>query len=460
MYSTANQREYKYQITDRDRGHMRGKKPEMEVPDEYPQALDASVLSEQAQRMQQFLLNRVIGQERAVKEFVHVYQQISIGMNKENRPAGVFLFTGPTGTGKTHLVKSVAEFLFGKANALTRIDCGEFQHSHEVSKLIGAPPGYVGYSESKAIRLSQENLDKFQTDKCKMNILLLDEIEEAHESLYSAILQILDAGRLTLGNGNETDFTQTIVVMTSNIGEKETQKMLSGGIIGLKPEADLVKTDEDVYKASKAAAAKHFMAKFINRIDRLIAFRSLAEESLQKILRIELDGIQERVWRGPIKMWEQGDKKSPVPIFRPVLKITDAAKEFLLKEGTSKIYGARELNRTLDRFIAFPLGSLIGSKQIAWDDIIEADYKEGDKDLVFSRIGKRDIEPIVPKAPSPAPVPPPINPDEDRRKKEMQNYIDAYKKMVNSTMGGSQSGGGAGGGGNPTPRKPVPGWGW
>lgn len=370
------------------------------------QVLNAEILSDAAQKMQNFLLSAIIGQDRAVNIFTSIFQQIMVGMHREGRPCGVFLFSGPTGTGKTMLVKRAAEFVLGNQDAVTRIDCGEFQEHHEVAKLIGSPPGYVGYSDKESIRLSQSNLDKYQTAEHKINFLLFDEIEEAHEALLAAILQILDAGRLTLGNGGTTDFTKTIVVLTSNLGEKEMQQVLSGGGLGLKPETmtNGDNIDEKIYKASKRAAVKYFQAKFINRIDRHIVFRQLSDESLQKILKIELNNIQMRVWKSNLIRWEGAGAKEPFPVFRPLIKTTDAACSFLIKEGSSKIYGARELNRALDRFVSFPLGSLIGSNQLESDDIIEISHKDGDKKLTFTRIGKRDIKPIKPDKEERVPV--------------------------------------------------------
>lgn len=399
-----------YQRLKRRLSQIRIKKEARQVSEEV-RILDPTIMSDDARAMQTFLLSRIIGQDRAVEQFVKVYQQISVGMNKENRPAGIFLFTGPTGVGKTELVRRAAEFVLGKKEAITRIDCGEFQASHEVSKLIGSPPGYVGFNERGVVRLSQEKLDQYQTEERKINFLLFDEIEEAHEALLSAILQILDSGYLTLGNGAVTDFTKTIIILTSNLGEKEMQQELTGNVLGLTPSAKepVERTDDRLYRVSKAAATKYFKAKFMNRIDRLIVFRALSEESLRKILKNELHEVQDRLRAGPFNVWKRKVGTEPPPQFRPLLNFTDTAKNFLIKEGTSQRYGARELNRAIDRLVSFPLGALVGSKQIEGDDIIEIDHAEGEKHLIFKRTGKRDLAPIqVPeKKETPEPLLPP-----------------------------------------------------
>jgi ATP-dependent Clp protease ATP-binding subunit ClpB len=365
---------------------------------EYPKVLDASVLSDDAQKLQDRLLRKVIGQERAVKQFVKIYQQIEIGLNKPSRPAGVFLFMGPTGVGKTELVRAAAEAVLGKKEAITRIDCGEFQEAHEVAKLIGSPPGYVGHGEGKGIRLSQEKIDKWQTPTHKINFVLFDEIEDAHDALHAAIIQIIDAGRLTLGTGEEVDFSKTIVVMTSNLGEKETQALLQGKSLGLAAPTtgERVILDDDLYKVSKAAAVKKFKPKFMNRIDRLIVFRSLSDESLRKILKIELNDLELRMWGTAFNKWQASGGAPPIPQFRVVFSTTKAADDFLLKEGTSRIYGARELNRAVERFVSHPLGSLMGSKQIQHGDVLEIDHEVDANKLTFRIIGHRDMKSLPP----------------------------------------------------------------
>ena len=358
-----------------------------------PQVLDTSLLSAEAISLRNQLLKRVIGQERAVNQFVKVYQQMKSGMTRNDRPAGVFLLMGPTGTGKTELVRAVAETLLGDKNAFTRVDCSEFQQSHETAKLFGSPPGYIGFDQRRegTARLSQKNIDKFQTKQNKINLVLFDEIEEAHDSVFSAILQILDSRRLTLGNGEEVDFQHSIIIMTSNLGEKETRDALLGKGLGLKPTTNETITDEKIYRVSKAAAVKHFKTKFINRIDRIIVFRALEDATFRLILKKELRDLEFRLWQSKSKDW---DRKTPFPQFQIILRTTNAADDFLLKEGTSRLYGARELNRAIERFVAFPLGALSGSGQIEHGDILEVDYIQGEKKLKFTKIDHRDIKPL------------------------------------------------------------------
>src|SRR5262249_14714903 len=215
-----------------------------------------------------------------------------------NRPIGTMLFLGPTGSGKTRVVEAAGEVLFGDANAMVKIDCAEFQHSHEIAKLIGSPPGYLGHRETSPL-LTQENLNRMHTDELKLSLVLFDEIEKASDSLWQLLLGILDKATLTLGDNRHVDFSRTIVIMTSNLGAREMSELVSDHI-GFAP-TKVIKRDNDsdvdqqIYRTASAAARRRFSPEFMNRIDKVVVFRSLQKHHLREILELELQGIQDRV---------------------------------------------------------------------------------------------------------------------------------------------------------------------
>ena len=191
--------------------------------------LDPDQKSPRAQDFEERLTARIVGQERAVRRMSGLYQIFLAGMNPHNRPIGTMLFLGPTGSGKTRVIGAAAEVLFGDSNAVVKIDCAEFQHSHEIAKLIGSPPGYLGHRETSPM-LTQENLDRMHTDELKVSLILFDEIEKASDSLWQLLLGILDKATLTLGDNRRVDFSHSMVIMTSNLGAREMSEMISGGI--------------------------------------------------------------------------------------------------------------------------------------------------------------------------------------------------------------------------------------
>lgn len=348
--------------------------------------LDPKRLSDRVQSLQDNLTARVIGQPRAIKELVSVYTPMTVNMNRPGRPLGVLLFMGPTGVGKTETVRALAKTLLGSRDALTRIDCVEFQESHECTKLLGAPPSYVGYNDPP--RLTQKAIDRYQKDSAKINILLFDEVEKGHPRLFDSIMTILGDGRLTLGNGETTDFTQTIIVLTSNLGSAEMRKIIEGQSLGYSQKTE-TRDDLDMllYKASKSAATKLFRPEFMNRIDRIIVFHSLSRESLEQILKIEVDDLHWRIWESPWRgrIWASGTRPESLSV---MFRLTDAAKDFILKEGTSELYGARELNRAVDRFIGSPMASLIATGQVEAKDRIKVDLRDGDDYLTFVKLDR------------------------------------------------------------------------
>jgi ATP-dependent Clp protease ATP-binding subunit ClpB len=334
--------------------------------------LDPTIKSPEAQDFERKLFAKVVGQERAVRRISSLYQIYLSGMASPGRPIGNLLFLGPTGSGKTRVVEAAAEILFGDFKAVIKIDCGEFQHSHEIAKLIGSPPGYLGHRETPPL-LTQEAIDQYHTDKLKLTFLLFDEIEKANEALWQLLLGILDKATLTLGDNRRVDLSKAILFMTSNLGASEMSEFISGGIGFAPPSATSVQEtelDQKIYKTALEASKKKFSPEFMNRIDKVVVFRTLQSEHLQKILDIELSMIQDRILNS------RGEGKF-------IFKCTPKAKEFLLKEGTDLKYGARHLKRALERHLVYPLSNLVATNQVSLGDLVRVDYDEQEGKLVF-----------------------------------------------------------------------------
>jgi ATP-dependent Clp protease ATP-binding subunit ClpA len=336
--------------------------------------LDPERKSPRAKEFEDKLLSRIVGQERAVRRMSGLFQIYLAGMNNPSRPVGTMLFLGPTGSGKTRVVEAAAEVLFGEPHAVVKIDCAEFQHSHEIAKLIGSPPGYLGHRETSPM-LTQENLDKAHTDETKLTFVLFDEIEKASDALWQLLLGILDKATLTLGDNRRVDFSKTVVIMTSNLGAREMSEMISGGI-GFAPtkaakNQDDNEIDTKIYRTALEAAKRKFSPEFMNRIDKVVVFRSLKEHHLRRILDIELRGVQERITDSA------GTKFA--------FECTDKAKEFLLGEGIDLKYGARHLKRAIERFLVYPLSNLVATEQVETGDLVTIDFDEEQTKLVFTK---------------------------------------------------------------------------
>lgn len=336
--------------------------------------LDPDQKSPRAKDFEDKLSARIVGQERAVRRMSGLFQIYLAGMNNPTRPIGTMLFLGPTGSGKTRVVEAAAEVLFGDPHAVVKIDCAEFQHSHEIAKLIGSPPGYLGHRETSPM-LTQENLDKAHTEDTKLTFVLFDEIEKASDSLWQLLLGILDKATLTLGDNRRVDFSKCVVIMTSNLGAREMSEMISGGI-GFapsktgRPQED-TEIDTKIYRTALEAAKRKFSPEFMNRIDKVVVFRSLKEHHLRQILDIELGQVQTRIT-------ESAGTKF-------VFECTDGAKEFLLKEGIDLKYGARHLKRAIERFLVYPLSNLVATGQLETGDLVVIDFDETTEKLTFAK---------------------------------------------------------------------------
>jgi ATP-dependent Clp protease ATP-binding subunit ClpA len=336
--------------------------------------LDLNRKDNRARAFEQKLAQRVVGQDEAVQALTDLYQVFLADMLPPQRPVGTLLFLGPTGAGKTRTVEAVAEALFGNSQALIKIDCAEFQHAHEIARLIGSPPGYVGHRESPPL-LTQEHLDRHQTADTKLTLLLFDEIEKASDALWHLLLGILDRATLTLGDNRTVDFSRAIVVMTSNLGAHEMSDIMSGGL-GFSPaREESPKADErlrrDIQRAGVEAARRRFSPEFMNRIDKTIVFTPLGPGELREVLDLELQAVQRRL------------HKQKGPRFR--FECSEDVRDLLLKEGTDVRYGARPLKRAIERRIVVPLAGLIASNQVGSGDLVEIDVDRDTGQLIFTR---------------------------------------------------------------------------
>ena len=330
--------------------------------------LDPSQTGHDAEKLNGDLRKRIVGQEDAIEQVVNIYQMFLSGMTSPGRPIGNFLFLGPTGTGKTRMVEATAESLLGDPRAVIKIDCAEFQHSHEIAKLIGSPPGYLGHRETHPL-LSQEVLNQYQTDKVKISFVLFDEIEKASDALWNLLLGILDKGTLTLGDNRRVDFSRAMIFMTSNLGASEMGSIMRPNLGFATADVERQRADGTVDEAlngkvSRAgveAARRKFTPEFMNRIDKVVVFRALGTEQLHRILNIELNMLQQRIF----------NSSNTTPF---VFNLAAEAKAYLLREGTDLKYGARHLKRAIDRALVHPLSNLIASDQIRGGDLIHVDF--------------------------------------------------------------------------------------
>src|SRR5580693_6580673 len=343
--------------------------------------LDPNRRSNDAGEFDAALRRRIVGQDAAVEKVVEIYQMFLAGLNAPGRPVGNLLFLGPTGSGKTRIVEAAAEILFGDARAVIKVDCAEFQHSHEIAKLIGSPPGYLGHRETHPL-LTQEALNQWYTEKLKLSILLFDEIEKASDSLWQLLLGILDKATLTLGDNRRVDLSQCIIIMTSNLGAGEMSNMVDGGLgFVQKPTQVDAAFDDKINRTAVDAARRKFSPEFMNRIDKSVVFRTLRSEHLQQILEIELGMVQQRILMA-----------SAVNQF--VFSCTPKVKSFLLHEGTDPKYGARHLKRAIERHIVFQLANLVATGQVKLGDFIRIDMSPEGK-LMFIKEAENAMVPML-----------------------------------------------------------------
>ena len=261
--------------------------------------LDPTKMGREAEKLEGDLRKRIVGQDEAIHQITDMYQTFVAGMSSPGKPVGSLLFLGPTGSGKTRTVEAVAESLVGDPRAVIKIDCAEFQHSHEIAKLVGSPPGYLGHRETHPM-LSQDVLDQFHTEYVKVSFVLFDEIEKASDALWNLLLGILDKATLTLGDNRRVDFSRAIIFLTSNLGAAEMNSLLRPNLGFAAGEAERTrpsgildeKLNEKVSRAGVDAARRKFTPEFMNRIDRTVVFKPLGTAELNQILDIELRAVR------------------------------------------------------------------------------------------------------------------------------------------------------------------------
>src|SRR5438309_2372841 len=291
--------------------------------------LDPSKTGKDAEDLEKTLLKLVVGQDEAIEQIVNIYQMHVTGLCAPGRPVGNFLFLGPTGSGKTRTVEATAEALVHNSRAVVKIDCAEFQHSHEIAKLIGSPPGYLGHRETHPL-LSQEVINQHHTESVKLSFILFDEIEKASDALWNLLLGILDKATLTLGDNRKVDFSKAMIFMTSNLGASEMSALVNPrlgfqSLAGAQTNIPSDKLNEKLSKSGVEAARRKFTPEFMNRIDKVVVFKPLGQPELRRILDLELSNVQQRIFASPSQ--------------RPfILTVSEQAKQHLLDQGTDMKY--------------------------------------------------------------------------------------------------------------------------
>jgi len=338
--------------------------------------LDTEKRSSTACQFERALREKVVGQEQAVQALVDLYQMFCAGLQSPSRPIGNLLFLGPTGSGKTRMVEAAAEILFGDSRAVIKVDCAEFQHSHEIAKLIGSPPGYLGHRETHPL-ITQEALAASHRDGLKLSFLLFDEIEKASDALWQLLLGMLDKATLTLGDNRRVDLSHTMIFLTSNLGSGQIADLMQGGMGFVQPnDKPTTGLHEKVEKTAIEAARRKFSPEFMNRLDKVVVFHPLKREELDEVLEIELSNVQKRVLDAAT---------------RPFLfRITEEGRAFLLQEGTDQRYGARHLKRAIERHVVYPIARLLATAQVHQGDALLIDRDPAaDKGLAFLRDPER-----------------------------------------------------------------------
>ncbi len=327
------------------------------------------------------LSRRVVGQPDATRLIVPYIQMYQAGLAPEGRPVGVFLLLGPTGTGKTKTVEALAEILHGSEKNVLKVDCGEFQMEHEVAKLIGAPPGYLGHRETQPM-LTQQKLAAVTSEKCNLSLVLFDEIEKAAPSMTRLLLGVLDKAQLRLGDNSTVNFEKSMVFLTSNLGSREMLREMNPEF-GFQSAHHTARTDliGKLQSIGLVAVRKRFSPEFVNRIDCIITYQPLSREALAAILEHQIADLQSHV------NTRLGDRSF-------TLEIAPESRQFLLEKGTSAEYGARELNRTIHRFLTQPLATMVATNQVSAGAQVRVDVADPPEKLSIRAL-EPDVIPVA-----------------------------------------------------------------
>jgi ATP-dependent Clp protease ATP-binding subunit ClpC len=313
--------------------------------------------SEKLLQMEDTLHGRIIGQDEAVVAVSKAIRRARVGLKNPNRPIASFIFSGPTGVGKTELTKAVAEYMFGDENSMIRLDMSEYMEKHTVAKLIGSPPGYVGYEDGGQL-----------TEKVRrkpFSVILFDEIEKAHPDIFNVLLQVFDEGHLTDSLGRKIDFKNCLLIMTSNVGARKLQEFGTGVGFGTKSKLD--NSEEISEGVIQDSLKKAFSPEFLNRLDDVIVFKSLGMEDIKRIVEIPLIEVIERVK-------EMGY----------ILKIDETLKEYLVEKGYDEKYGARPLNRAIQKYVEDPISEKVLDGDVSLGDTITISYDSKVEDVKIS----------------------------------------------------------------------------
>jgi ATP-dependent Clp protease ATP-binding subunit ClpC len=312
--------------------------------------------TDKLRRMGEDLKGAVVGQEEAISKVVKAIQRNRVGLKDPKKPIGTFIFLGPTGVGKTEMARSLARYMFDSEDALIRIDMSEYMEKFTVSRLIGAPPGYVGYEEGGQL-----------TEKVRRkpySVILLDEIEKAHPDIYNILLQVLDDGVLTDGLGRKIDFKNTMIIMTSNIGARQLKDFGAG--VGFTTASRIQNAEENNKAVIEKALKRTFSPEFLNRIDDVVIFNSLSEENIFSIIDILMKGVTKRLDNLGLK-----------------LELTEEAKKFISEKGYDSQFGARPLHRAIQKYLEDPLAEEILNMHIKNGDVLEASLDKENSKIIF-----------------------------------------------------------------------------